>query len=174
MGQSRLLAAVVGDINRYKEFALEPWEFELLCDVYEDIIAKTGAPPPILQALAAEGFIMGPKLKQVFNIRAKEKRIRELQEQNAALSVQLSRATMAGVAIPESLQNELTKRHVRRDGKLMWKIDAYGYFENDEHGKRIRMGDRREKPDPILDKEMLLRWNEKKDVEAAFNLKYDQ
>lgn len=109
MIQSRLLAFLAKDPERWKEFKLDQWEFDWLCEVYADTFQRLGKIPAWLDILLAETMIMGPRFYNVYNYRKVEK-------ENERLKSKIKKM-------------EANESELRRDTKTLWKIDNDGFLK---------------------------------------------
>lgn len=151
MIQARLLAFIAKDPDRWKEFKLDQWEFDWLCEAYADTFQRMGKIPAWLDIVLAEAVVMGPRIMNAT-------KYRKLEIENERLKRRIKKF-------------EGEKATARPDTKTMWQIDNDGFFVYDGKGKYIKQADRRIKPGlSEAEYQLLIKHNDKDQVDQIFEI----
>lgn len=159
MLQAHALAILAKQPKEYKQFKLESWEFEMLCDAYAETVASIGHIPPWINIVIAEAVIMIPKVVSVFDLRKKNQKLKEQKAEILAL-----RAEKAAL-------EKAVKSASRKDVATLWKVDENGYFMYLPNSQYLKADLRSEKPDLTPENyEQLVKYNGEEYIKKVFKL----
>lgn len=160
--QKKGLAFLAGDMALQSTFGMEPWEFEMLEEIYTDTLIEMGHIPKWLDFLIVEAMVLGPKISKALGNRkvlAENKRLQAKIEQLEARPDSHYRAP------------EPQGQFFRTDLKKWWQIDANGYFLYDLGGY-IKAENKKDKPD-VSDAEqyaLAVKYNGRDKIHQIFNI----
>lgn len=177
--QKWLLALAAGNptIEGTSAFVFEKWEFDMLCDVYHNVVVGLGYIPKWFDILITEAMVMTPKIMKVFNIRkmkadlaAKDAQLEASRQREAAMQRKIEELQSQG---NNHFQQEAgtTQTWTRPDFAKYWALDADGYFETGQGGY-IKKELRTERPDITIPEvyQLAVKHNGLEKVNRIFNL----